>query len=574
MEALGTRLGAGRQLLVRARPVLAAGAARVERWPLPAVLGAFVVVEWLAVLALALTIRHNGWVYYQGGDQLWYYSLGWLLGHGTLGYALVGYGWPTALAPISLFAGPNLVSALPAIVLLNVLVLLPVGMCSLYGVAARIGGRLFGYWTLLLWVSLPFLGILYTNQGYHQRYTEVTLPQSFGLTAMSDFPSMIAAIVSVYFCARVVLTATPTLLDAAAAGAAAGVAIGIKPATTFFLIGPALAFMSRRYLQSVGAFVAGLLPAVIALAVWKDRSFGYLPVVGHAAARPFVGLAAGAPLLGLGGLHQYFGHLAWSQLSDNIDLLREHFWSGHFVIWLFLAGLVALLRMSPRGFLLVGGAILPFALAKGSYIGSSIEDTTFFRLLMPCFPWFVVAVAALPFLVPGSTGMVRAYPEPSRLVPGRRPAFILGAVVLLTAVAPLAAFAAAGTSLQGNVTAKAPGATMIIPVDVDLGTNAVQRDGRVTLTWKAQRPGAASVFYRVWRGAKDADLGRFCSTATRAPLCSLVANDLGATGATSFTDRPGKGTWVYRVAVAANWLDSPQYGDPYLAGKPVVVRVP
>ncbi|HET8528152.1 MAG TPA: hypothetical protein VFL60_04520 [Gaiellaceae bacterium] len=572
MEALGTRLDASRRHLVRARSALAAGAARVETWPLAAVLAGFVVVEWLAVLALALTVRHNGWIYYQGGDQLWHYTLAWLLAHGTLGYALVGYVWPALLSPIALAAGPNLVSALPAVVLLNVLVLLPVAMCALYGVAARIGGRLFGYWTLLVWVTLPFLGILYTNQGYHERYTEATLPQSFGLTALSDFPSMVAAVVSVYFCARIVLTASPTVVDALAAGAAGGFAIGVKPATTFFLVGPALAFLARRYLRYAAFYVAGLVPFVITLAVWKDRSFGYLPVIGHSAAHPVPGLASGAPLLGL-GLGKYF-QLNWGQLAFNIDQLREHFWSGHFVIWLFLAGLVALLRMSPRGFLLVGGAVLPFAIAKGSYVGSSIEDTSFFRLLMPCFPWFVLALAALPFLVPRSTERLPAYPEPRRLLRGRLPAASVAVVVALTTLGPLVAFAAAGTSLRGKVAAKAPGATMIIPVGVDLGTTAVARDGRVTLTWNAQRPAAGKVFYRVWRVQKGPGLDLACSTAlSRSPLCSLDSGDLGATAATSFTDRPGRGTWVYRVAVAANWLDDPQFGDPYLAGKPVVVRV-
>src|SRR5207248_8485610 len=85
-------------------------------------LGTLIVVQWLAVLALALTVRHNGWIYYQGGDEIWNYSLGYALAHGQLSTTSVGFGWSVLLAPIALFAGPNLVSALPAIVLLNVLV--------------------------------------------------------------------------------------------------------------------------------------------------------------------------------------------------------------------------------------------------------------------------------------------------------------------------------------------------------------------------------------------------------------------------------------------------------------------
>ena len=55
-------------VLVRARHWL-----RVAAGVRPAyVLAALVGIQWIAVLALALTVRHNGWLYYAGGDQLWH----------------------------------------------------------------------------------------------------------------------------------------------------------------------------------------------------------------------------------------------------------------------------------------------------------------------------------------------------------------------------------------------------------------------------------------------------------------------------------------------------------------------
>jgi hypothetical protein len=195
------------------------------------------------VLATALVVRHAGWIYYQGGDQLWLYTGSWLLSHGQLTQTQVGYGLPVLWTPIARIAGPDLVSAFPAIILINVLVLLPAAMLALYGIAARFVGRLFGYWTLCAWILVPFIGVLYTNQGYHQRYTELTLPQSFGLTAMADMPTMTAALVAGYFFAKAVVDRHPAIVDAAAAGAAAGVAIAIKPATSLFLVGPALALL-------------------------------------------------------------------------------------------------------------------------------------------------------------------------------------------------------------------------------------------------------------------------------------------------------------------------------------------
>src|SRR5207249_3709626 len=120
------------------------------------VLAAFVLVEWVALAVFALTVRHNGWLYYAGGDQLWHYSGAYLLAHGHLPPSYVGYGWSILLAPLAAVAGPNLVSALPGIVLLNTVVLLPVALFCVYYISARIAGRLFGYFTAGLWIALPY----------------------------------------------------------------------------------------------------------------------------------------------------------------------------------------------------------------------------------------------------------------------------------------------------------------------------------------------------------------------------------------------------------------------------------
>src|SRR5205085_6047745 len=222
-------LAAESSRLARTRNAVTRGARFVEALPASRVIAAFIAVEWLAVLATGLVVRHAGWIYYQGGDQLWYYTLGWALGHGHLTQTPVGYGWSFLLAPIALVAGPNLVSAFPAIILLNVLVLMPAAMLALYGIASRIGGRLFGYWALALWILVPLLGIKYTDAGYHQRYTELTLPQGFGLTGQADFPMMVASVVAVYFCMRVLFDERPQLFHALAGGLTGGAAVAIKP---------------------------------------------------------------------------------------------------------------------------------------------------------------------------------------------------------------------------------------------------------------------------------------------------------------------------------------------------------
>ena len=56
---------------------------------------------------------HNGWIFYQGGDQIWLMTTGWLLGQGELGPPDVGYGWPLLLAPLTWLTGPSFVDAMP-----------------------------------------------------------------------------------------------------------------------------------------------------------------------------------------------------------------------------------------------------------------------------------------------------------------------------------------------------------------------------------------------------------------------------------------------------------------------------
>jgi hypothetical protein len=51
-------------------------------------------------------------------------------------------------------------------------------------------------------------------------------------------------------------------------------------------------------------------------------------------------------------------------------------------------------------------------------------------------------------------------------------------------------------------------------------------------------------------------------------------DDLGAHAGGSWLDNPGRGRWTYRLGLAANWLNSPLYGDVYSLGPPVAIRVP
>ncbi len=410
VEAIGAKLGRARELLSSIRPAYA--------------LGAMVAAQWLALLALALTVKHNGWLYYAGGDQLWHYSGAYLLAHGHLPPAYVGYGWSITLLPISWFAGANLVSALPAIVLLNTVILLPVALLCVYGIASQIAGRLFGYFAALLWIVVPYLGIVFVEPGYHQKYTEVTLPQALGLTSVPDFPATVALLVCAFFCLRTVESAG--WQPAAAAGLAAGWSIAIKPSNAIFLVAPALLLVVERW-RALPVFAVGLAPAVLTLALWKYRGLGELAA---APAEP-VRLASGVGDL-FNRIHSPSLN-SWAHLRQVLDGLREHFWVARVIEWLPVAGCIALLARSRRAFLLIGCWFIVFLLVKGTYIPASIEDASFFRILMPAFPAYVLLAAAIVLLVPG----VRATPpRPAALLAGRKLGIVFAAAVLVFAASP------------------------------------------------------------------------------------------------------------------------------------------
>jgi hypothetical protein len=525
------------------------------------VLSALLVGQWIGVLALALTVRHNGWLYYAGGDQLWHYSGAYLLGHGHLPPAYVGYGWSLMLLPISWFAGPNLVSALPAIVLLNTLVLLPVALLCVYGIGSRFAGRLFGYFAALAWILLPYLGILVVEPGYHQKYTELTLPQQLGLSSVPDFPATVALLVSAYFCLRAV--ESRGWQAAAAAGLAAGWSIAIKPSNSIFLVAPALLLLVERRRALLG-FAAGLAPALLVLALWKFRGLGELA----AAPAERVRLAAGLDSL----LHRIHNpnQNSWSHLQQALDGLREHFWASRVIEWLPVAGLIALLARSRRAFLLVGSWFAVFLLLKGTYSEASIENASFFRILMPAFPAYVLLAAAVVLLVPG----VRPRPAKQPLGLDRRKLTIaLAAAFAAFAVLPLGVIAAVPRLHDGARSAVRVGDSLV-PVSSSVGLAAKAQGGAVRLDWRPRPSAGGSVFYRMLRkhGAGD---GAACPGRLRdaSDSCQLFMDEVGSSRGTNFDDRPGRGTWTYRVGVAANWLNDSKLGDVYVVSNPVIVTV-
>jgi hypothetical protein len=508
-----------------------------------------------------VTVRHNGWLYYAGGDQLWHYSGAYLLGHGELPPSFVGYGWSILLLPIAPLAGPSLVSALPAIVLFHTLVLLPLALLSIYGIAARIAGRLFGYWAAALWIAIPYLAIVFVEPGYHQKYTELTLPQLVGLTSVPDFPSVVALLVGAYFTLRALDSAR--WHSAVAAGLAVGYSIAIKPSNSIFLVAPVLTLLVFRW-RALLPFAAALAPALLTLAVWKYRGLGEI------AAAP----AEPVRLAGAGDLLRRIHNddlNTWAHLDQVLAAVREHFWVARVMVFLPLAGIVALAIRSRRGLTLVGSWFAIYIVLKGTYLPASIDDASFWRILMPAFPAYVLLTASIVLLVP----RLRARPADGiASLAGRRLTVALAVALVVFAAVPLAVIAAT-PQLHDKGSKAVRYNDSLVPVSRTAKPHPRVNAGAIELSWKPPGSAGTQMFYRVLRAPKAAGGDVTCGgRQNAADDCQLYMDPVGTTAGTSFVDRPGPGTWSYRIGVSANWLNDFKLGDVYFVSRPITVTVP
>ncbi len=526
------------------------------------VLGTLIGGQIGATIVLALAATHNGWVYFQGGDQIVNTTTGYLLGRLELPPTEVGYVWSLVQAPITWFTGGTFVQVLPPLVLLQVLVLAPVALLCVYGIAAHIGGRLLGYWAAALWVVAPFVAILLFDDRYHEKWVDQFLPQALGLSAMPDFPSLVLVLAAALFVVRSL--ERDRLFDAVMAGLLAGAAGGLKPPNYLFLVGAFLAYpLARRWREGV-AFGLAVVPSLALLAYWKWSGLGELPVLAMEQTR----IAAGAGPVAL-DLDRYV-ELNVEHWRDQMNQLRELFWSARVAQWVPFAGLLAVVRVRryPIAALLAGwlGA---FIVVKGFSTRATIEGNTFWRLLMPAWPAYLLLFASIPLLVPT---LARRLGERIR-PPADRAASLRAVVVVavLSLAIPAATIAASSTtdSPERAVYQDDAGNYTLTPIEdgVEL---TVRRAGETQeLTWTTGGPWRADVFFRVYRAAPGDDTECEHSDGARAQYCYLRSGPIATTREPSFIDAaPLEGGATYRIGVATNWADDPEQGDVFAFSPP------
>ena len=481
-------------------------------------------------------MTHNGWVWFQGGDQIWLTTQGWLLGHLELPPTEVGYLWSLMLTPIMWLTGPTYVQALPPVVVLQVLILGPIAMGCVYGIASQIGGRLLGYWAAFLWVVAPYAAIPLFVDRYHEKWVENFLPQAQGLTAMSDFPSTVLVLASALFLVRALEPGR--LADAALAGLLLGAAGGMKPPNLLMGAGAALAILVARRWREGLVFGAAVVPSLLVLLLWKERGLGQLPVLSLDETRVAVS-AAGVVALDVDRYLEFdLDH--WRQ---QMNYLREFFWSARLAQWAPFAGLLAVVRMR-RGAIagLLAGWLAAFIVVKGFSPRADIQANTFWRLLMPAWPAYLLLFASIPLLVPTLARRLGDRVRPPASSPVARRWLVVAAI--LTVAVPTAAIAASSPTdgPERAVMQDDAGNFILTSIDDGVEVEVARTDAGQQLTWSAGGPWRANVFYRVYR-SEGPDTECEHTEGATAMYCFIRSVPVATTRSTSTSTphlRPGR----------------------------------
>jgi len=528
---------------------------------------AAVLAQWVAVAVLVFSVERNGWLFYQGGDQTFFYTIAWIVSHGHLPVTGIGYAWSLVEAPIAAVAGPSFLNALPGIIAIQVVLLLPLGLVAFYGTAKRLLGPTVARLVVVAWVAAPYAVIPLFVGRYHIRWVDQTLPQLLGLSGMGDFASMVLLMSAAYLLFRHIDEGGWE--TAALAGLVAGFALGLKPSAGLFLAGAAAGLLLAHRLRGLAAFAIALAPAVLTLAVWKQRSLGNLPLF---ASYGGTELAAGAQIsldrVVAAGIHKYVD-LDWNHLGRNLDGIREYFWSNRLVEWLPIAGMLGALRRSLPKAALLGAWLGAYVIVKGTASTASVDSASFWRLLAPAWPAYLLLAVSIVALVPtlgGRLGTQTSEPVPHSF----RRTLVAGAVVL--GILPLVITAALPRD-SVNRAFRDDARNLYSAIDPSFHVDARVRRDAVTLTWRGPHSASTRPTYLILKvpSTGSAQDGYGCNQAP-VPRCAIHMTELGY-HSSPYVDHPGPGRWVYRVAQAASYTGALDEGDPLVYSEPVKVTV-
>ena len=350
---------------------------------------------------------------------------------------------------------------------------------------------------------------------------------------------------------------SPRLSQGLLAGLVGGWAIALKPANALFLVAAAVAYLLAWRWRQALAFAVALAPALITLALWKQRGLGQLPVFS---------LGETHEALGSGGVAiqasiDRYTHIDWGIWKQNMSTCassstapgscsgrRSRARSRS------AGGRSGRAASSSRG-------SLAYVIVKGSSPVSSIETGSFWRLVMPAWPAYLILLAAVPLLVPTFQRRLGSRLDPPRPTPARTWVVVVAAVVLaacLSSPSPPPA-SSAGRSRRSS--------TAVCSRRWTAPTCRPTRSGRATAC------GSAGTTRRLpprllRRLPHPAGAGRGLRAHRRRQLQHHLHR--GDPHEREELARPLAGPGVtYRVGVGANYLDDPTQGDVFVLSPPV-----
>ena len=543
---------------MRARSGVRAVTARANRLAQRPVvlLAALALIELALVAWLAFRTPHNGWVWYSGGDATEYWTAEWSIAHGLIPQAIISFGLPVLYGWVPLVTGATLLHGLPVIVVLQALVLVPLVLVLVWAVADRLFGRVYAACAATLWAVGPLLMLAGLTHSYRPAFEQNFLaPHWAGLTNMADLPSVAAVLA----CAWATLRAADSgrFDHGILAGVLGGVMIGLKPANGFFVPAVAVLLVAAWRPRVAAGWVAGVVPALVTLALWKAEGLGHLPITStyasvHEAAGPLAVTVTPSRYI------PFDRHNLGQELRD----LKEVFWSVRLLEFLAVAGAVGAIRRVPAkgAFLVVWFAA--FCLVKGSSTLASVPSTSYFRFVEPGIPAFVLLATSIGFLWPVRGRRVPWRPQPEswsfKLSPGLGVAAALALVPLV--VVGVARPSSSMRTARNNINATEA------PISNGLSLTATSASGRVRLSWKPPSvPGSTRVRYLILRSAQ----GDGCDRPPQGSVeCFLSAVPIGSSAVPEFVDRPRTGRHVYRIAMVTDYRDAPTATDLMLVSGP------
>ena len=510
----------------------------------PPFLTALVLVQWILLLRLVRRTTHNGWFFYQSGNETLSYSTAWSLAHGHIPQISIGYGWPFLTTPIAGISGINFLDGVPALVLVQTVVLLPLALLAVYGIASRIGGRVLGYFTAICWVVVPYAAVHLFSATYRHTYEEQILPQALGLSGLSLLPSVVCVLLAGYFAITSLDTADP--VRAVLSGVLAGFAIGIDPANALFVAAPLVAFALARSWRSAVVFTLAVLPAVVTAVLWNYRGLGHIPF--HARIDP-----------------------------HHLQLIKTEFrslcFSDRLIEVPFIAGVIAIGRRSWTRSAFVAVWFVAFLTVAASAPQASVEDGSLFRLLMPAFPAFLIACCSIPLLVPRVGPRLGEWLAPVRSSRLDRRDRRLVAVAVALAALPLLVAAVLPVRKGPSVVAYQTNG-VVVPVDPSFRAGARPSAGALAMSWPERTSdGGAALYYEVFISPADA-ADVTCGPRRRPAACALTMQLVGASDVPAYADKLRPGRWTYRIAVAVRWPGDENAADVMLLSPPLDVSLP